>query len=840
MTTQQQKHRKTAKKMALPLAIALAGFGASSWGGEIGCPDKRVKVDITAQDMTQALNLLAQELGFRVMFYSDVTKNMPARPIVGEYESCDAAVKSLLAGTRLDYIVVSEKTIAIRQVDYSAGGGSREEILLAANGALPPGTLPRAETQQVNQRDGKAGAQIEEITVTATKRAANMQDIPISINAFDGDRLASSGIDDLRDLQFIAAGVQIGGTGPNTNVTIRGVGGDQLTPGSSSGVAVHLDGIYLSQKSMLNTALFDIERIEILRGPQGTLYGRNATGGSINIVSKAPNVDETAGIKMTVGNYDLIESEGYLNGAISENLTARLAGKIVKRDGYTADDFADNDLDHADSRSIRGKLRYEPTDSFTLDITADYTKDKSFPAPIVSRGFADVPTVGEIFGGTLSTGRRRNADVRERQEIEAWGVSVRSEWDLGSSVLTSLTGYRDTEYDEILDGDGTEVNAFSGGNFRQSEQFSQEFNLSSSDAETFDWIVGAFLFYEDESFDFITPVPALGFTFIGGAPDIESTAYALFAEVTYPISDRLTAIVGARYSYEEKEMEEFGGLVGALDFDELEDDWTSFTPKVSLTYAYNDDVNVYATISRGFKAGGFNATLLQGDGFGPEKVINYEVGLKSTLLDRRLRTNVSLFHMDYEDLQVQVQRVNPLTGIATTAIDNAAEATIRGLELELQAQVTDSFSFDGNVSYLDATYDDYTAVDGLRGGASFDLSGGNLQSAPEWSASLGLQFDTDIENWGSITARGEYNFQDEMSFSPFGDDLRSQGSNYRVNLHVAFESADGRWSMAVFGNNITDERAARFLFISPPTAGLLKSEYLHSPRTYGASLGYSF
>ena len=807
-----------------------------------------VTFNIPRQTADDALLVFGQQANVTVIYPFNRVKDHKTNTLQGVY-SVPRAVAVLLANTGLEGNFSAEGHLLITQVDQTKGKSmntsKRKNVLATMVGLF---ATAGGVGSALWQGDEAATAQgrIDEIIVTATKRESSMQDLPMSINAFDSDRLEASSVEDIKDLQFLAAGLHVGGNRNYTAVTVRGIGGDLALPGTSSGVAVHLDGIYLGQRTQLGRAFFDIDRIEVLRGPQGTLYGRNATGGSVNIISKKPSELLEGGLAVSFGNYNLIDTEGHLSGPIiNDQIEAKIAFKTVSRDGYTNNINSDKEVDDDNSKSIRSHISYKAIESLKLDFIADYTKDKSVPIPVTSRGIETVPTIGEAFGGTLATGRQRNVDFEDRQDVEAWGLNVKAVWELDNTIFTSITGYRETDLFQQYDADSTDADViYVSSSIKSSHQISQEFNLTSDGDDNLEWILGAYYFKEDDFYEEDAPISPLGIALTFGVSDLISTAYAAYAELDYRISDTLSISSGMRYSYEEKEIDEFTGIIGAISTDSLKDDWKSFTPKLSLIYKLSENKSLYATVGRGFKAGGFNGGVLQGESFDPEKVTNTEFGIKTILYDGRLMANLSIFNMDYKDLQVQIPKLHPITGVALVAVDNAAKAVTRGIEVDIQASINDGFTLDANLAYLDATFKEYATVDEVRGGALFELSGNNLPAAPDWAFNLGAERKFNLKGWAG-TLRAEYIYQGETYFSPFEDEplsaaLRGQESYKLFNAYITLVDGTQNWKISVFGKNITDEVISEYANIQPAFLGFIKRDFLMPPRTYGLSFGYTF
>ncbi|MYE12709.1 MAG: TonB-dependent receptor [Gammaproteobacteria bacterium] len=689
---------------------------------------------------------------------------------------------------------------------------------------------------------------IEEIVVTASKRESNLQDLPLSINAFGSERLEDSGVQNIEAVQYLAAGIKIGDYLGQSIVTMRGIGVQQLAAGAATGSAVHVDGVYRSSRYDTSRPYFDMERIEVLRGPQGTLYGRNATGGTINVITRAPTEEFEIGGRATVGNYNLVQTEGHLSGPIAGSVLGRFAFKTTNRDGFTKNLFNGKRWNDADQMSFRGKLEYRASDRLTLLLTADRSTDDSVQVAHLERFAPDRPTVIELTypGAYLPTAlaatrRVVNHDAPTSQTVDTEGVSVRVDLDLGIATLTSLTAWRHVDYNGKFDIDYTNANAAFFRNWPvDNETLSQEFNLVSASGGAVDWVIGAFYFVED-IYTIIDLRGGRGIDYVLGAPRIDTDAWAVFADGTYRINDSLDLTVGARYSSEDKELEEFLSipLFRIMNTDELAERYSSFTPKIALTWHVRDNVSLYATIARGFKSGGFNSFLMQGSGFDPEEVTNYEIGMKSILADGRLSLNWSLFSMDYEDLQVfQVVMLPGVVGTSTNIVTNAGQSDIDGIELEILAEPVDGLTIDLNASYLDATYGELW-LPTIYADSTVNVEGNHLVGAPKWAYNVGVARSFPVGAWGTGAVRVEYSWQDQVYFRPHNEERISMDDYGLVNLRVTFRDAAGRWTYTLFGANLTDELIVAYQNLTTGDNFPIQNAFT-PPRTYGLSIGANF
>jgi iron complex outermembrane receptor protein len=701
---------------------------------------------------------------------------------------------------------------------------------------------------------------VETIYVTATRREQDVQDVPIAMDVFDSDRLRQSRVESIADLQFLSAGLKIAG-GNIVRIALRGIGPNSITPTSESGVGSFLDGVFLGSPYHQSRAFYDLERVEILRGPQGTLYGRNATVGAFNYITKAPTDVFEAGAEATLGDDDLFETTGYLSGPlVADALAARMAFRVEQHDGYAKNLNDGQLLDAADNWSVRTRLAYEPTDTIDVDLTLDYSRDDGYTALPALRSDPSLPTLYEFLAGAFFGAPPMPDDEREVDqnliragEIRTQGAALDVKWDVGWATLTSITSQRDVHQDSPSgDIDFTRAPLLDFTNVVDVEQTTQDLYLVSTNEGPFDWTLGATYFREKtETSGLLTVSPFVGGgTLLLQSPELKTEAYAVYGEGTYRILDALALTAGVRYSHEKKEKHEADVCAsvtcappGLAEF-EVDDDWDEVTPHVALTYQLAEDVMLYASVGGGFKAGGFNALTPQSVSYDPEKSTTYEMGMKSDLYDRLLHLNVAAFRTDYDDLQVEQRVATPTPHLE---IRNAASARVYGVEAEFVVRPVDALSFDGNVAYLDTEYEEFdeAIVDFQSVGppVTFDATGNELSSAPEWSANLGAQLFVPLRGLGELTLRGEYSYQDDVFFTPSNSSTFTEDGYSWFNARVGFESQDSHWNVAAWVKNITDEEV--FASLSPggpevPGFSAAIFGNVMPPRTYGATIGYRF
>ncbi len=715
---------------------------------------------------------------------------------------------------------------------------------------------------------------LEEIVVTAQRRAESVQDIPIAINAFTDEQMKAVGIDTTLDLQLKVPGLHLEPLAGHGLAYLRGVGTDTLTPGLEPTTALHVDGVYLPRLMSIISDFYDAERVEVIKGPQGTLFGRNATGGVIHLLSRKPQ-DELGGyLDVSGGNHATVRVEGALNVPISERAALRVAGLFHDNNGYSDNGFTGKDEDTTDIKSFRTQLLFQPTDAVSIRVFGDYTDDQSSrgTASHVSPPLSDNPYVA-FSGGTVLPGIRDTyRDVTANNETEDWGIGAEITWDLGNVEVKSLSSYRENENRYQVDFDLTEINA---GGFNDpitdSEYFQQEFQMSSTGEGPLEWVVGAFLFDDEALHDYPFPFsfgqfavgPTVGgvydTVFIHGYSHLDTFAWALFGQASYRLNDHLRAHLGIRYSDEEKEIdfESYSAvplspaLTGPEYVDsrpapggpptvahQSETDSDSVTPKFGIDFFVNEDVMIYFGATRGFKSGGYNTVLFGPlpEAVKPETIWSFEGGFKSTLADGKLRLNASAFYYDYKNIHQNVDLADNAQGYAN--VRNAGDAEVFGIEADMVLALTNQFVVDGMFSYLDTELKDLMAPDlNVPGNPSIDQRGNPLPRSPEFIFGFGAAYTMPVQA-GDVTLRGDYYYMDdERYWSVFKDPLNSGDSYTRVNARLQFDHSSGKWSIAAYARNLLDEDAESNGFRST-TFGNLRT--YQPPRTWGANVRYNF
>lgn len=663
----------------------------------------------------------------------------------------------------------------------------------------------------------------DEIIVTAQKREQPLQQVAASVSAFGGEFVEKAGIKDVSDLGLYTPGMLVSTNGTSGRVYIRGIGNNLDFLGSQGAVAVHVDGVYQSRQWGVFYDFIDVERIEVLRGPQGTIYGRNATGGAINVISAAPTEDLTARATISVGSFDEFKLKGTVSSAMTDIVTGRLAVSMKSRDGFTENLIpGSKNLGDEDLVSLRGEIQMSPGSNLELRLLGQYfSRDVEGPAII--------PTTD---GLAATLGARSNTDPFEVShntdiffEAESHGLTAIATWRLRNNLaLQSITAHGKNVVDYHLDTDGTEVDAVSFRNREDHEQFSQELRLYSDTRDSqWAWQVGLFYLREDTSDTGVVFLPAFGFD-IPVAGDVDVEAFAIFGQGTYELSKKFGLTVGLRYNNESKKMT-------SPVFVDDRASWNDWTPHVSLEYELNEDAFVYASITKGFKSGGYNV-LGGGERVGPEDVWSYEVGSKTDWLDDRLRLNGAVFYSRYDD-----QQVNTFTGAGLARIDNAAKSTIYGFELEAFAAPTAATDIGVTLSYLNAEFDQYVAADPFLG--AVDLAGSRLSHAPRYSVTFSGDYTRPLVTQATITAHVDYVWQDEVKYDVFDNASTNQGAYGIANAGVWYAGAERNWKVGFWIRNLTDKvyftSHVKLNFSPDGTVS-----WTGKPRTYGLELSFNY
>lgn len=710
------------------------------------------------------------------------------------------------------------------------------------------------------------GDALAEITITAEKRETNLQETPIAVSVIGGDDLALEHIQTVLDVTLPNTSINAGLEG-KAQIAIRGLGEQDLNPGNEGRVAYYIDGVYVAAPEAQLGTFFDVDRVEVLRGPQGTLYGRNATGGAFNVFTRKPTAEDSGYVDVTIGNYDLRQIDGALSGPINDTLRGRIAFQSLDRAGYGTNLYLHQDIDDSRTQSLRAQLAWQPIDGLNVLLQGDYHRENDSNYPLHYFGYpvpGPEPILTTLGYPVLSFSRDENTDVQPVNRRNSRGLSLKTTYDISSHLqFTSVLAYRNSNAFNVIDDDGTPYVGSYQSDEDHMQQYSAEFQLTGAWTHTH-WVAGLFYFRDTD-----TPSNRylLNGLFFGAPPimyqggiqvtNLKTNAYAGFGEMTQDFTDRLSLTLGARYTKEYKDdNDDYQGFDLATPYTGVIDprpaavpgfpysqstSFSNFSPKLTLNYEFAADLFGYGTVSRGFKSGGFNWGSLQPNVFRPETVTDYELGLKSTFLDHKLRANIAAFYYDYTNIQSVIIVPNPnIPGFVQFEVSNAGAARSYGAELELSARPIPALQLDLTASTLHATYQKFASIDPLRPELGLlNLKGNRIPQSPDYIIELAAQYMWTLQP-GLLSLRGDFKRVGNTDFSIFNCCGVNQPAYNWANASLTFEHRDNHWTGSAYVRNITDKVIVGGLFNQAEYAGSQTVGSQSPPRTYGLTLGYKW
>lgn len=729
---------------------------------------------------------------------------------------------------------------------------SRQHLLQTVATAALLTTAIFAAPAQAQSTEASGATQLQEVVVTATRRSESLQSVPLSITAIGADEIHQTGSVRFNDLSYSVPNVAIlenSGAPSFTNVSIRGVNGR---------AGIYVDDVPIGESSGFNTYLIDVDRVEVLRGPQGTLFGNNTLAGTIHTLTRKPGKTFEAEGLLSAGDYGQVNVAGMVSGPlISDKLAGSIAATYRDRDGFAKIRGGGRGNDD-NGFGARAKLRFTPNERLdvVLSVDTDYTNVSPYYYKLthqLTAGAGPVALDPDIHNDIVEGGPQTNKSSRR-----IYGGSLNATYDLGGLTLTSVTASRRTKYALSRDGDYSALDRLYLSLNSTFQQTSQEFRIASPDKGRFTWIAGAFYFWTkskvggqtlvgpdyDAGGVTVGQLQALGlapkpYIIPSAASTNTDTSYALYGSGAYEITPQLKLRGGLRYTREKIETK----IIPAQSFSTTDD---NLSPSLSLTYQPADDINLYGTVSQGWYRGGFNTqpTIVIGErAFKPEKLTNYELGVKSYWFDRRLLANAAVFYMDYSNLQRSQSFL--INGAQVSTTTNAASTTIKGFEIELQARPIPGLSLTARSGYQDAKYDSYANAPTFTatGPQILNLSGTALPFAPKYSASLIGRYEWPIVSglraWvgGDVGYKSRYQLNSgPLSIVPF---FVVEDSTL-VNLNLGVETEDGRWSLGLYGRNITDERYKTGLDITTIKGANIEADQFSDPSTYLVEARFKF
>lgn len=709
--------------------------------------------------------------------------------------------------------------------------------------AQTPNVTTESSEQTTSQASGEGApisprGELEEIIVRAQRRDERLQDVPIAVTALPAAALERANVVTTLDLPKITPSLQMSQSGNNALPRIRGIGTSGNSPTIENPVALYVDGVYYSAQTGMLSSLSNIAQIEVDKGPQGTLFGRNATGGLIQIHTMDPEPALGGNASLSYENYQKLTATGYLTGPIASDLAADIAVYYRDQgDGYGDNISTGQEVNKADSYVIRSKWKYD-NGTTSATVIGDYQQlDGNY-------ALASAPGQIPLAGGVETDAQDVAIPAEMRTEVEQYGVSLAINHDFGKVRLLSITAYR--EFDDInyYPTVSPHIEAVTTIQlFGNVEQLSQEFQLQSDYDSRLQWTAGVFLFQNEGVWSpaLLGGIPFENFgirNLIFEAPQ-ELDSAAIYGEGTYELTENTNLTAGVRYTSDKKKWNFEQTLVfmdgSELVFtDEGEDTFEEPTWRLSVDHRFSPDVMGYVSYNRGFKAGGFNDFNTPALTFEPETLDAYETGLKTDLFGQALRLNLSAFYYEYTNIQVSRYENG------TQVLYNGPKAEVTGFEAEGVISPFANFDIGFGVSILDSNYKDFPNADitspAPGGGTIFDTgsaTGNELTATPDWTLSIAPSY-TWSSDIGDITFSANYYYNDGWYAAP--DNRLSQPSYSLIDANVAFETADKNWRFSLFGRNLTDEEYSNFLYNQADGDGTSWAP----PRTYGLTLERRF
>ncbi|WP_324698850.1 TonB-dependent receptor [Novosphingobium sp. RL4] len=685
-----------------------------------------------------------------------------------------------------------------------------------------------------------------DIVVTASRRSQRLQDTALAVNAVSSDELNAAGLTDTASLQRAVPNLQFSTTAGSSFVYLRGIGSNVYGSFSDNSVATYVDGVYIPNASAAVQELFDVDRVEVLRGPQATLYGRNATGGAILINTARPSNTFTASGDMQIGNMGEQRYRAMVSGPlIGDVLSGRVAVVRHRHDGYSTNLLTGDDFNDQDFWGIRGSLLAQATDNLTLTLIGNYSKESGSPGASKAINPNSLPFA--VFHAPFSPDPRASYhNLKDSSPSKSYGVNLRIAWDTEIGQLASVSSYNRYKLGPVfLDLDDSSASLLEyQGQVSDTKFYYQDLTFTSKpDSGPFGWMLGGTALKQDT--DGIQPTLTPGGVSLNYTTT-KVTGFAVYAQADYAILSQLKLVAGLRYSKETREGTALSSFNGSpAFFQENKQSWDDVSPKFSLEYRPIKDTLIYLSATKGFKSGAFDPINVSSSAK-PENIWSYEAGLRTELFDRRLTLNLTAFHYDYKDLQVFNGVVNGSQ--VQTFLQNAGKATVNGLEFEPTLRLIKNLRIGGNLSLLDGKYADGTILADIANGIpgrpgvpavvqSYDVGGNPMIQAPKVTATAFIDWTIPLADGGSIQFYGDYFHQSKRYFTAFKDESLSAGGYDLANLRLTYNLAGDRFYIAGFVRNVGNTLVRSQVSRTPPFGTL---ETYAPPRLYGGEVGFRF
>jgi len=712
-------------------------------------------------------------------------------------------------------------------------------------------------TGAAQAQDGQAG-RIEEIVVTAQKRAESIQDVPISVSAHTGEQLKDMRVTNVEDLHNTIPNVQINtfANSPDSAIfSIRGVGVNDADPYVGTTVSVVVDGVPVGVNTAALVSLFDIERVEVLRGPQGTLFGANTTGGVINVVTQQPTGEFDGEAQVAVGNYGHRELNLAANFPITDNLAGKVSLLHTSSDGYFRNTVNEQRLGSKNITILRPYLAYE---AGAYDATLIGEIGRSRNGSQTNVNFSDdsllLSEPGVTDTGVIEHRRGQSLDQPDQNDRDTYGVTLTQNLSTDFGEWVSITNYREYDQDLFADDDALEAVLLQTRRQIEHQQFTQELRNNFDIGERTQVVAG--LFFLTQEYTLLQDGKLDGFLPGLGQPQTQfqkNRSISAFGQAFFDVTDQLRLQAGLRVARERTKAESTSANTfnpdGAATFDDLiipgslvtaegSQTWNDVGFKFSLDYRATDDLMFYGYYARGFKSGGFTGRIAVPEDIGPfdpEQLDTYEVGMKADFFDNRLRTNLAVFYNDYQDMQV-VQNLTFPSGANSATITNAGAATSKGLELEITAVPFPNLELRLSGAYLDASYDRYDsqALDGAGNLVPISFAGNDLMNAPKWSSAESVRYSVPMAA-GTIDFFLQHTYTASKFTNFTGLPEEEVDSLHLFHGSITFTPMNERWSVGLYGRNLTNEKYYGQKAVFAPAFAIAN---LGPPREYGLDFRY--
>lgn len=744
----------------------------------------------------------------------------------------------------------------------------RKYLSIAIGGILlAPAAFVQAQEQQTVPA-GTQATQLDEVTVTARRRTESIQDVPVAVSAFGEEQIKDLQASTVEGLQGAVPNMNIAqgrGSANSVNVFIRGIGQPDALQTFDPGVGMYVDDVYYSRINGALFSLFDIQQLEVLRGPQGTLYGKNSTGGAIKLTTKNPFDNEGGAVEVTAGDYGRLEGRFYVSGKLSDTVAGSIAGAKITNDGYVKDAVTGKRYNDDDTEALRMKLAFNPTDNFSAVLSLDTTKQDAAltlgrpMAPLLQTSLAPAGVIVLQPGETGEWNRRAQTSFQngEGQYLKHSGASLAMDWEINEQfTLKSISSYRKLKTKSYIDIDASEYELGDVLVALDQNQKSQEFQLHYDNGSNLHATFGAYYMkenvpsyqeaYADDLFSFLgAKVPFLRTI----DDDLTTTSTAAFAHVNWEFVPTWTVAAGVRWTKDKKDYDRststfwgapFASLNGTVAFD-AKASWTAVTPSISLQKEFSDNLMGYVSANRGFKSGGFNGRAntvydTEHAKFDPEYVWTYELGLKGSSADHRLRGTATAFYSNYSDFQARVSQ-----DVGTFPVLNAAKLNIKGIELEGSALLGESTTLSAQLGWMDAKYDSFEdfRLDPSYAGYDPTVNHDHVPFSPDVTARVALQHVFSLGDNGSLTFGGDVSYRSDTWLSVDNRKVLSQDAYTLLGAYGVWDSSQLTWQVRAGVRNLTDKQykteGQEFASV-----GNIQTAYYGLPRNWYVSVRYNF